>query len=49
MSVELHYLGHFGNNLFQYALARLIAEQRGSALRCYPAEDLPGCATGTTR
>lgn len=44
MSVELHYLGHFGNNLFQYAFGRLVAEQLGYALHCHPAEDIPGWA-----
>lgn len=32
--VELRYLGHLGNNLFSYALARLIAEHLGHALKC---------------
>ena len=34
MSVEVRYLGHLGNNLFQYALGRILAEALGSALVC---------------
>ena len=42
MTVEVRYLGHLGNNLFQYALGRIIAERLGQGLRCVPAADLPG-------
>lgn len=42
MTVEVRYLGHLGNNLFQYALGRIIAEHLGQALRCVPATDMPG-------
>ena len=34
MTVEVRYLGHLGNNLFQYALGRILAEELGSALVC---------------
>jgi hypothetical protein len=36
MSVRLQLLGRLGNNLFQYALARIIAEQRELSLDCLP-------------
>ncbi len=42
MSVEVRFLGHLGNNLFQYALGRVLAEERGLALRCLPASETPG-------
>jgi len=32
--VELRYVGHLGNNLFEYALARILAEELGHALTC---------------
>ncbi len=41
MTVEIRYLGHLGNNLFQYALGRILAEELGLALRCLPASDMP--------
>ena len=42
MTVEVRYLGHLGNNLFEYALGRILAEELGLALRCLPARDAPG-------
>lgn len=42
MTVEVRYLGHFGNNLFEYALGRILAEELGLAMRCVPASDPPG-------
>ncbi|MCI1191406.1 hypothetical protein MOJ79_06085 [Calidifontimicrobium sp. SYSU G02091] len=42
MAVELHFVGHLGNNLFQYALARVLAEELGLALQCRPARERPG-------
>lgn len=36
MTVEVRYLGHLGNNLFQYALGRIIAEALGQELVCIP-------------
>ena len=35
--IEVHYRCAFGNNLFQYALGRILAEHRGYALECSPA------------
>lgn len=34
MAVEVRFVGHLGNNLFQYALGRVIAEALGHALVC---------------
>jgi len=34
MSVEVRFLGHLGNNLFQYALGRVLAEELDLALEC---------------
>jgi len=34
MAVEVHFIGRFGNNLFQYALGRIIAEKLGYELIC---------------
>lgn len=34
MSVEVRFLGHLGNNLFQYALGRVLAEELDLALDC---------------
>ena len=34
MTVEVRFLGHLGNNLFQYALGRVLAEELGHALVC---------------
>jgi hypothetical protein len=34
MSVTVQLIGRLGNNLFQYALGRLLAEERGLALEC---------------
>jgi hypothetical protein len=42
MSIEVKYLGHLGNNLFQYALGRLLAEELGNELRCAAATEHPG-------
>lgn len=44
MSVEIRFLGHLGNNLFQYALGRILAEELGHALQCVAASDRPGFA-----
>jgi len=41
--IEVQYVGQLGNNLFQYALGRLLAEKLGMELRCAPA---PGHETG---
>lgn len=42
MTVEVRYLGHLGNNLFQYALGRILAEELGSALVCRAMPDARG-------
>jgi hypothetical protein len=42
MTVEVRYLGHLGNNLFQYALGRIVAEHLDRELITVPAEDMPG-------
>lgn len=42
MTVEVRYLGHLGNNLFQYALGRILAEELGSALTCRAPADTRG-------
>jgi hypothetical protein len=42
MTVQVRYLGHLGNNLFEYALGRIIAEGLGQELVCLPAQDTPG-------
>ena len=42
MTVEVRYLGHLGNNLFQYALGRVLAEELGSALVCRSVPDARG-------
>jgi hypothetical protein len=34
MSVEVRFIGRLGNNLFQYAVARIIAEHHGFKLIC---------------
>jgi len=34
MTVEVRFFGHLGNNLFQYALGRVLAEELGHALVC---------------
>ena len=36
MSVKVLFLGRLGNNLFQYALGRIIAEELGFAMSCEP-------------
>lgn len=41
MSVTVEMIGRLGNNLFQYALGRLLAEERGLALEC---EQIPWTA-----
>jgi len=41
MSVELRFLGHLGNNLFQYALGRVLAEELDLALNCVAAVARP--------
>ncbi len=42
MTVEVRFLGHLGNNLFQYALGRVLAEELGQALVCVAAGARPG-------
>ena len=42
MTVEVHYIGHLGNNMFEYALGRILAETHGLALRCIPANEQSG-------
>jgi hypothetical protein len=37
MAVEVQFIGRLGNNLFQYALGRIIAEELGYELVCRPA------------
>ncbi|MGE3775267.1 MAG: hypothetical protein AB7I32_20255 [Gammaproteobacteria bacterium] len=44
MSVELRFLGHLGNNLFQYALGRVLAEELDLALHCVAPAGRPGFA-----
>ncbi|HMM77832.1 MAG TPA: hypothetical protein PJ986_19180 [Gammaproteobacteria bacterium] len=44
MSVELRFLGHLGNNLFQYALGRVLAEELDLALHCVAPTGRPGFA-----
>lgn len=39
MTVEVRYIGHLGNNLFEYALGRILAEKHDLALRCIPANE----------
>ena len=39
--VEVRYHGRFGNNLFQYALGRIIAQELGFALHASPIEGCP--------
>lgn len=41
MTIEVRYLGHLGNNLFEYALGRILAEALGQALACIPPRDAP--------
>jgi hypothetical protein len=42
MTVEVRFVGHLGNNLFQYALGRVLAEELGHALICVPPDERPG-------
>jgi len=44
LTVEVRHIGHLGNNLFEYALGRIVAEHLGQALTCVPASDMPGFA-----
>ena len=44
MTVEVRLIGHLGNNLFEYALGRIIAEHLGQELIVHPATDMPGWA-----
>jgi glycosyl transferase family 11 len=37
--VEVQYGGRLGNNLFQYAFGRIVAEELGFAFRCLPAKN----------
>jgi hypothetical protein len=39
LSVEVRYVGHLGNNFFEYALGRILAEELGLALRCEPSAE----------
>lgn len=41
MSVEVTFIGRLGNNFFQYALGRIIAQHLGMELRCVCPEDKP--------
>lgn len=41
MCVEVTFIGRLGNNFFQYALGRMIAEHFGLELRCFCPEDKP--------
>ena len=45
MTVEVRYLGHLGNNLFQYALGRIVAEALALPLFCHT----PAAAHGWSR
>jgi len=42
MTVEVRFFGHLGNNLFQYALGRVLAEELGHALTCVAPLARPG-------
>ncbi|MFZ4593886.1 MAG: hypothetical protein ACOYOF_06490, partial [Verrucomicrobiaceae bacterium] len=42
--VEVHYRDRLGNNLFQYCLGRIIAEELGFALKAGPLEGFPHTA-----
>jgi hypothetical protein len=42
MTVEVRFFGHLGNNLFQYALGRVLAEELGHALVCVAPLARPG-------
>lgn len=42
MTVEVRFVGHLGNNLFQYALGRVLAEELGHALICVAPDERPG-------
>ena len=42
MTVEVRFFGHLGNNLFQYALGRVLAEELGHALLCVAPLARPG-------
>lgn len=42
MTVEVRFFGHLGNNLFQYALGRVLAEELGHALVCVAPQARPG-------
>lgn len=46
MSVKVRYVGRLGNNLFQYALGRIIAEHHGFELACVPARFEDFCPAG---
>ena len=45
MTVEVRYLGHLGNNLFQYALGRILAEALAMPLVCRTPPDARGWRT----
>jgi hypothetical protein len=47
MSVEVQFLGRLGNNLFQYALGRILAEEMGMQLKCLAPSHLGSYATET--
>ena len=42
MTVEVRLIGHLGNNLFEYALGRIIAEHLDQELIVRPATDIEG-------
>ena len=42
--VEVRYKARFGNNLFQYCLGRILAEELGFALQAVPIEGFPNTA-----
>ena len=42
MTVEVRYLGHLGNNLVEYALGRILAEELDLGMYCVPANGQPG-------
>lgn len=45
MTIEVRYLGHLGNNLFQYALGRILAEALNLPLLCRSTPDKRGWNT----
>lgn len=39
--IEVRYRNRLGNNLFQYALGRILAEEKGYALKAAPIAGFP--------